>query len=208
MLDITKLGASRRDGETNAPLVQAMNEIDDGSGDTESFGEVAVYGALGVTSLPYPANDAGHAEGVMAAGIGGSNGAVIGARDTRTADVTAQLAPGDTCLHATGDGFDSRVFCKDKVVAIVIGDDMVLSLDRKNQKITISHDGMIFEMKGGPGKQINLSTGGAGIQITERAVFISGQVVLGGRIAAPTNGVAYGVAGPANLVSTNVFIGL
>jgi hypothetical protein len=203
-LDVVTLGASRRDDDTNAALVQAMLEI--GEGESESFGEVAMYGSLGVTALPYPADKSGHAEGVVVRGIANGNGAVVAARDTRTADVTAALKPGETCVHSTGPGFESRTFYKDKLIAHVIGDDFAVVHDGKGEKYSITAFGLHFEMSKRQG--FLLESGGAGISINNGVVHIRGKVILGGMGATPASAVLYGVSGPAAVPALGVFIGL
>jgi hypothetical protein len=203
-MDIVKLAASRRDDETNAPIVQALQEL--GEGDLESFGEVAMYGALGVIALPAPADNDGNAEGVLVDGLANSNGAVIAARDTRTASVAAQMAPGETALVSTGKGFDSRVLCKDRLVAIVIGDDFAVVHDGKGEKYSITAFGLHFEMSKRQG--FLLESGGAGISINNGVVHIRGKVILGGMGATPASAVLYGVSGPAAVPALGVFIGL
>jgi hypothetical protein len=213
-MDVVTLGAASRDEETNAVICQALQHIGEGDTDLEPFGELAMYGALGVAALPAPADASGACEAVIEEGLANSNGAVIAARDTRTADVFAALKPGETCLHSTGKKFESRVFCKDKLVAIVIGDDVAFVIDKKNKKISLSGFGMIFEMSEANG--IVLDAGSAAVTINNGVVHNRGKVILGGMAASPASAVLYapvpvqGVPPAAGLAtpSLGVFIGL
>lgn len=203
-LDVTTLGASSLDPVTNALTVQAVNEVAEGEG--EPFGEGPMYGALGVTARPAPATDDGHASGVVAADLGGQSGAVIAARDTRTTGDVAALGPGETCVHATGPGYEARSFYKDNLIAHIVGDDFVVVQDRKNKRYTVSCFGLAFEMSESGG--IVMESGGAGISIKDGAVHIRGKVILGGMAATPATAVIMGVSGVSGVPAPGVFIGV
>jgi hypothetical protein len=202
-LETVTLGAVVLDEETNAPRVQADMELE--GEDKEPFGEVDLYGALGVTALPHPASEDGHAEGILARGTGNSNGAIVASRDTRTAQTTAELGPGETCVHATGPDFEARTFYKDGVIAHIVDDNFVVVQDAENESYTVAAFGMAIQMsrKGG----IVLETGGAGISIKNGVVHIRGKVILGGMAGSPATAVLYGSAG-FELPAPGVFIGL
>jgi len=206
--DVCTLGAATLDPRTNACVVQAANELGDGD-ELEPFGEVAFYGALGVTAMPAAADDAGSADAVIARGIGGADGAVIASRDVRTADVVAALKPGETCVHATGKGFDARTFYKRQMIANVIGDDFVMMMDRENKKFIISCFGMVFEMSGDKG--ITLTDGSGGVNVKGGTVAVFGNVVLGGLTPNPAQPVLGGPGGTGGACtafpSTRVFLG-
>lgn len=197
-MDIVTLGASKLDAATSAPVVQAVRETGDDT-EAESFGEVPLMCALGVTALPAPATAAGKAEGVIADG-GSLDGVCVGAWDTRQADVAGALQPGETCLHSTGEGFDSRVFCKDGVLALVVGNDVVLTLDRAAGKIQIAGFGGIFEMSA-DGIRMAAPDGKAFIAInTDGTLNLVGTAVtLGGASTVPVAGVTTAIIGASGM---------
>lgn len=201
--DLVKLGVAAR-GDTNLVKCQAVMPLGTNDPDfVEHFGEVDMVSSLGVTALPAPPDSNGDsAEGFIVRNVAGTNGIVVGARDERTADVTAQLAAGETCLHATGRGFDSRVFCKDKSVSMIVGAKAILSV--KESSVSAAAGGSSFSM-GEDGLTLVGPGGKAFISITDDTVHISaGKVLLG---ATPAIGVATGPT-PANGISTSVFVQL
>lgn len=180
MTDIVDLGASKLDERTNALLVQCKSApvgVDDD--EAPDFGETAIFGAGCVTGVPWPKDARGSAQGIIDESLPGTNGAVIGWRDTRVAKVVAELKPGEACLHSTGPEFDSRIFCKDQLVAIVVGNDTTITVDRKNKKISIVGFGCNFSMSEAGG--VAITDGAAMIQIKGGVISLAGQVVLGGR---------------------------
>ena len=117
-LEIAKLGASRL-VDSGLPVVTATNAVT-GDDDVEHFGEVDVYGALGVTARPWPADDAGHAEGIIARGAGNTEGVLLGARDRRSGKIYGALADGDVCLHSTGPKQAAQVLCKEESSTVAL----------------------------------------------------------------------------------------
>lgn len=209
MTDIVDLGSSTLDERTNALLVQGKTtQVGDSEDDAPDFGAMPILGALGVTGRPYPKTADGNAQGVVDDSLPGTNGWVVAARDTRCASVVAELGEGETALHSTGPGFDSRVFCKDQLAAMIVGNDCALVMDRENKKFSISIGGCLLEMSEENG--IVLSQGGAMLQIKDGLARLLGQVVLGGAtplaplLFAPAPVV--GVTGTAN-PAPGVFIG-
>lgn len=201
--DILTLGAAKVDAATGIPMAQAVRDLGkDGSPD-EAFGEVPMLPCLGVTSLPAAADDTGHAEGVILENVGALNGVCVGGRDTRTADVAGQLAPGETCLHSTGPGFDSRAFCKDQLFAAVVGADVAFVMDRKSGKISLAGFGALIEMTAGhialagPGGKCGLLMKSDG----NISVFGVG-VTLGGLTGVPVIGVTNAIRGPAGITGS------
>lgn len=201
--DLVDLGAAKLDPSTNALLVQAKTgPCGTNEDDAPDMGDAPVMCALGVTALPWPSNDNWRAQGVKL-DVPGTNGVIVGARDTRTASVTAEMSAGESCLHSTGPNFESRFFAKDQVAAIVVGDDMAFSMDRKEKQVTISAFGCLFEISEENG--ILLMADGAMLQIKDGTISAVGNVVLGGRN--PTLPVLAGLSGPAGTASPGVFIG-
>lgn len=201
-MDLADIGGSSLDKRTNTLLVQCKSApMGEDENDAPQLGDAPILGALGVTARPWPKDARGTAQGVVAQ-VPGSNGAVIAARDTRSAAVVAQLAPGETCLHSTGKDFDSRFFCKDQHAAIVVGDDTVISVDRKNKKISITGFGASFQISEHSG--ICMAQGGAMIQVKDGIISLMGKIVLGGRNPlAPMAAIVNGAPAPA----PGVFLG-
>lgn len=196
--DIVTLGAAKLADATSAPIVQAVRETgkDD---EAEAFGEVPLMCALGVTALPAPATAAGRAEGLVTDG-GSLDGVCIGAWDTRQADVAGALKPGETCLHSTGEGFDSRVFCKEGVLALVVGNDVVVTLDRAAGKIQIAGFGGIVEMKSS-GITLAAPGGKSFIAINADGTLnlVGTAVTLGGASTTPVAGVTTAIIGASGM---------
>jgi hypothetical protein len=107
---------------------------------------------LGASSLPYPKDDKGYAEAVVATGCGGRDAIVIGARDTRTADTVGALEPGDTVLHSTGPNQAAQVQCREKTRQVLLatkdsgGEGIMLMLDGSAKKVVIMAFGSSIEM--------------------------------------------------------------
>ncbi len=190
MADIVDLGSSTLDPKTNALLVQAK-----GAGvsdeDAPDYGDAPMFCALGVSARPAPANENGSAQGLID-GVPGADGAVVGARDTRSAKVYAELGPGETALHSTGEGFDSRVFCKDQSVSIVVGNDLAHVYDRKAKKVTLAAFGYVVEVSDGDGINLVSASGKASIQIIDDVVIVTGKLCLGGRTIDPSQMIMLG----------------
>jgi hypothetical protein len=198
----TLSGSELRNG---VPVVTAQNPSTD-----ESFGAVNMVSQLGVAALPAESNDDGSCEGVVITPCGGMNAVCVGQTDRRTAGVYGNLSAGDTCLHATGPGAVSQVLCKAKkrqtVLATKGTDDkqMLVVLDGKNDRITITGFGHVIDMSRKDGISLVDSTGKAGIQIKDGTVSVFGEVVLGGRTADPALKIMLGPAtgSPVGGVST------
>jgi hypothetical protein len=177
---VAKLGASQLDPDTRLPKVQAT-EPWTGDEDATPHGNVAVFGALGVTALPAAADDAGHCEAIIAQDVAGLDSAVLATRDERAAGVTAELKGGETCLHSTSKGYDSRVFCKDQLAAMVVGDDAVFTLDRKNGTATIAIGGAALQI-GKDGVIISDKDGNYISLLDGVATIGAGNVMLGKKL--------------------------
>jgi hypothetical protein len=202
-LDLVDLAASGLDEKTNAIWVQCKGApVSDE--DAPDFGRAPFMQALGVSSRPAPATDKGNAQGVMAVGVCGYDGVCIGAHDNRCSSVFGEIKAGETAVHATGENFDSRILLKDQVIALICGNDMILTVDRKNGQIAMNCPGGTFKLSK-DGVFMTDETGTAGIQIKGGSVFITGQVVLGGRV--PSVPVHMGVSAGPGAPAVGVFIG-
>lgn len=190
-MDSGALGYTRVEG--GVPFVQVY---DPASGSRE---DLPMFGALGVTALPFPPemdeddSPSGEwAEGLVSYDVDGFKGVVFGYRDSRGAAIVGNLKPGDTAIHTTGPGKKAQlqlkqaglaaVMCKDSrdkdMVLLMNGKDDEVTLTAFGNHITISRDGIVLGEK----------SGGAGITITKNYVHIRGQVLLGG--AAPNPAMA------------------
>lgn len=186
-IDVALLGVTSLNQVSNLITVEAAVPITDDVDDVERFGAVDYFNALGVTARPAPPNGDGAAEGVVLRNVGGRNGVVVGGRDARTGQVVAELGPGETALHSTGEDFDSRVFCKDQLVSIVVGDDVIVSVDRKNKAIVIAGWGHSVEVSEDNGVLLTESTGQAFLSLKDGEAWLCGSKVKLG--AGPFTGV-------------------
>src|SRR5688572_7572162 len=118
--EIVQLGASSlKDGGARWQCsVGVANDNDD----NVSYGEIGVFQSLGMTSLPWPKDASGSAEGVMLKGVGSKKGVVIAGCDTRSAKVVGKMDPGDSVLHSTGPDQTAqvRVQGKKKSASIIV----------------------------------------------------------------------------------------
>jgi hypothetical protein len=188
--ELIDIGTAKRDPKTNTVLVQAKGaQIGQTADDAPGFDDAPIFGALGITAIPWKADDRGNAQGIADTGIPGHNAVITSIRDARAAGVVEELGPGETAIHSTGPDFDSRVFLKKQSAAIMVGDDCAVVMDRENKRFTVSCFGMHFEMSAANG--ITLTTGPATIQLSGPVASIMGQVVLGGRTPIAT--VLYGL---------------
>lgn len=196
-MDLVDLGGSKLDERTNALLVQCKAApVGDDENEAPGFENTPVFGSVGVTCRHWPKDERGHAQAVLFEELPGSNGVVGGMRDPRVADVVAELGEGESCLHSTGPKFDARVFCKDQLVSIIVGDDTTITVDRKNKKIVISGWGRSIQLSEADG--ISMACDGSLFQMKDGVTCITGKVVLGGRTPfAPVQ------SGPAPVSGTN-----
>lgn len=187
-LDVVKLAASKL-ASTGAALWQAIRPIENDTDDNEPFGEVDVFQGLGLTSFPYPADDNGHAEGVIVTNCGNMNAVCIGARDTRTAAIVGNGKGGDTILHSTGPSQAAQVQCKEEKRQVVLAtknsrdETQALVLDGKNQKFAIAFEGFIIEIDGNS-KTLSMSVpnGACSILMTEKGGNLLGTWTIGGLV--------------------------
>lgn len=204
MADLVDLGASGLDETNNSVWVQCKG-APVSEDEAPDYGKTPYLPCLGVAARPAPATDAGNAQAVVV-DVAGFNGVCIGAHDPRAAKVFGKIGPGETALFSTGDGFDSQVLCKDQLLAMVVGNDMVTVMDRKKKQIAWAVGGYAGNVSEENGWLFLDKSGSAGIQIKNGCVYVFGQVVLGGRTASvPVHmGASAGPGAPA----AGVFIGL
>ncbi len=180
---LVKLGASVLKG--GSAMWQAWSDVKDDTDDIESLGEIPVYQGLGLTSLPFPKNDKGCAEGVALTGVGGRKGVLVGARDTRAGRIVGKMDPGDTVLHSTEgeDVAQVRVQGKKKSASMVVkgkdGKHLMVILDGENGKYQVMVKGACIEVDEN-GDISLLGKGGGGILIQGGDVCINGVLKLPG----------------------------
>jgi len=190
--DVCTLGAATLNSETKVATCEVSREFGV-DGDYEPIGTAPFLMALGLTALPMgPSND-GHAEGVIMSPCGPHNAAIVGATDTRCADVYGEMEPGDTCVHSTGSDSANRarLFCKNGNVALLVGNDVVFVMDRTNSVISLAGFGHSVEISAGNGVLL-AESGGACIQMKGGAInamttgmTIAGACTLGDATAQP-----------------------
>ena len=211
-MQVVKLGASKVDATTGVPMARA--QLDLGDGEVSEYGEIPMLQCLGVTALPAAASpDGSAAEGVVDEELGGLNGTVVGGRDVRSADVAKGLGPGGTAVHSTGadSAKRSQVRCLEDVLALLVGNDSVVSMDRGADLFQIAFGEALIEINGGK-IRIVAKGGKAGILIDGESgslCLFGAQVILGGLNFPPAPGVTnvlYGPAGIAGVPATGVHI--
>ncbi|MCA9624734.1 MAG: hypothetical protein KC731_37180 [Myxococcales bacterium] len=204
--EIVQVGQGKRHPESGHVIAHAVMPITNDVDDVEDFGEIDIFGQLGCTAMPWGKDDNGANEGFVCRNAANTDGILIGVRDDRTTDAYAELGPGETCLHATGPDFNSRVFCKEQLISLVVNDNVVFSMDAKtNRAITLSGFGCLLEMSEENGLMLVGKGGKAMIHLMENGtIWIKGDIVLLG----PTPGVpasAVQVSTSPGTVSTTVF---
>jgi hypothetical protein len=172
---IAGLGAAEsRDGVVVAQAQDSLDSEDVAGGeelDVEPLGEVDVFGALGVTAIPYPATPEGRAEGVVVSPCGGLSAVCVAARDTRGADKTGNMKPGDVTLATTHPKSKAQWQCCGELNQAVgyvedsDGDTMLVQVDGQAKTLTLSIPNQMIVMKKGDG--ITLTVGAATIKISE-----------------------------------------
>lgn len=182
MARVVTLGAGQCDPTTGAPVVRVGQDI--GDDELSDYGETPMVQALGITAIPAATTDEGHAEGILLEDIGGLNGVVIGGRDTRTADITGTMGPGETCVHSTGFPTESQsaVHLKEDLASIVVGNDLVFSLDRGTETVTLSAFGHCVQVDAS-GIKLADKSGSCWIELADGKVNIVGTTsIYGGAV--------------------------
>jgi hypothetical protein len=194
MPDIISLGAAKtyepNTGNYSIPQASIRRVINPNDpSDVEDFGSLPIACALGVTALPAAADETtgACAEGVLIENVGGMNGVVAAAWDVRCSEVAGQMSPGDTALHSTGGtaAKRSRVFCKEDSASIIVGNDMVLTLNRGGEEVTLAAWGNLIQITPDAVKISQGTTALAWIEIKGGAISLVGSVNVGGTAALP-----------------------
>lgn len=186
--DLVDIGACTLGDKTKALLAQCKGPpVGDDETDAPDYGDTPVFSALGVTSMPYPKTAEGNAQGVVALGVPGCDGALIGMRDTRTAKIVGNLKPGDTVLHSTGPKEAAQVQLKEdqQIAAIVTkdssGNTVALNLDGLGDQVQLITPWGYLEYSKANGVVITDETGKCAIQMKNGIGSLMGTWVLGGR---------------------------
>lgn len=181
--ELVMLGAATL--KAGSPLWQGSVPIGNDNDDVQSYGECPVYQALGVTSLAYPKDANGHAEGVLLTQVGNKKAIYIGGRDTRNAKVVGKGDPGDTILHSTGPNQAAQFRAQEKkrMGSIVVqdkdGKHQVFALDGENKKAQLFVNGAAIEIDDS-GDITLAGAGGASILIQGNEIVLNGVLRLPG----------------------------
>jgi hypothetical protein len=192
-MDLCTLGAAtivNATGQYGLPRANCQRVIDDTAENdeqAEDLGDASIACALGVTALPAPPDDTGAAEGIFDVDVAGQAAIVVAAWDARSREVAGQMSPGDTCLHGTHSDATKRAkfFAKEDVAAIVVGNDIVLSLDRGGNTVTLAAFGHVLQVSKDSGILIAEKSGGNWIELKGGNNSIVGPTVIGGAGAGP-----------------------
>lgn len=152
MSDWCELGTATLDPASKALFVQCKGAPVDADGTAPDYGKAPMMCALGLTALPFPATENGAAEGLSDTSIPGLDGAIIAARDARTASVVGKGEPGDTILHATNPDPVAQIQLKGvkRQVAALSRDSkgktQLFLLDGMNDKAQLAVSGALIEI--------------------------------------------------------------
>ena len=212
-IDIVTAGAASRNANTNVITVDVGREtgLD---GEIEPLGNAPMVQCLGVSAMPAAPDAAGHADVVVMSPCGPYQSAILGGSDTRCADVAGKLKAGETAIHNTGgtETTRSRAFFKENCASIIVGNDLVLMLDRKNSKITITGFGHMFEMSTANGISLMTKGGKAAIHLQDNGTIdiMAPTINFGGALSmsTPATAVLCGVSGITGIPSTAVGAGV
>ena len=190
ILDIVELGTSLV--KEGVALWQGITSISEEEGDDEPMGESDVFQSLGISSMPFPSDDAGFCEGLCVREIAGRDTCFLGARDTRSAAIVGNLKPGDTVMHSTGPQQAAQVQCKEDKRQVLMatkdknGKTMMVMLDGTTGKFQVVLPKMIFEMDSATGNFL-FNNSKCSILVQGDTIALDGTVVAGGRIPDPVN---------------------
>lgn len=188
ILDLIQIGASKL--LEGVALWQGYTKSSDDDADKEPLDDGDVMQGLGLTSMPYPADDDGFAEGVCARGVGGKDVIWLGARDTRSAAIVGNAKPGDTILHSTGPEQAAQVQCKEsqRLVGMFTkssgGKSMVCALDGSTDQFNLILAGMAMQFNARDGTVTIANGKGATLLMQGDTVTVSKLSVGGTPVSA------------------------
>lgn len=180
-LEIIDIGFAELDSETKDLKIQGMANL--GS----SYDNTIVMSALGLTSMPYPADDSGNAQMAIAKDISGVDAVCLGATDTRVASIVGNLKSGDTVLHSTGPNQSAQIQLKEdkKQACIVTKNDNLkdfgLFIDGKKNSLTLTvPGGGMISIDSDNGVVLSSESGEASIQLKGGNIVFNGNLMLNG----------------------------
>jgi hypothetical protein len=177
-MEVVELGASGLESSGTVWATCKGPPVDEN--DAPDYGKAPLAFALGFAARPWRKTDKGFAQGYLFEATG-YNGVVVGANDPRTASTYGDLGEGETAVFATGEAFDSRAIFGDKVLSLIVGDNMVLQIDRNEQQAILSCPGGTLKISADNGALLCDQSGKAMVHLQDGVAMIGGQVVLGGR---------------------------
>ncbi len=182
--NLVNLGAAELDPATKALRVQCKGEPVDEDGTAPDYGMAAAFCALGLTVKPWPADKNGSAEGIAATDVPGMDGALVGARDVRCANVVGNLKDGDVCLHSVGPQHKAQIQLKEtkRQVAVLSedsdGETQMILLDGTANKYTVAVSGAVIEIDK-KGVASIIAADGSGLVVGNGGVRILGKLTVG-----------------------------
>jgi hypothetical protein len=175
----------------------------------EDLGTIPIAFGVGFVGLPLAPDANGKAE-VVTLPAGGFTGMAVGGRDSRCKDVLGAMAGGETAMFSTGPDATkrSKVFCKEDVAAILVGNDTGVTIDRGKGLLTVTLNGKPrIQIKNGADKIIiSPVSGKCWIEVTADQVNICGKVAIGNAgaqalvMATPTVAAITTLAGAMNSI--------
>lgn len=182
--DWCELGTFFLDEASKSLFVQCKGGAVDDDGTAPDYGSVPMMCALGITAFPYPATKDGAVEAIALRDVPGLDGAVVAARDTRSAKIVGNGKPGDTVVHTTGPQQAAQLQLKEEkrqgalLTKTGAGKTIMLLLDGDAEVVQLTHAGAMFQME--KNGDVSLLNGhGAGILIQGKNIHFLGNPVLG-----------------------------
>lgn len=213
--------SSIRDAATKSILLNLGNVIDE---DPES-GEAEYWQHVGFVSRPAKAKTANGKAAAQAVVLRtGGRDAVVATRDLRGQEIAGQLAEGEVCLYAIGEGEGQpRIILKadgsinlytregntstGQGMGIFVnpGEDSITLMNSRGHGIKIDADGL--KLMAGSGAGITLDAAGGAKMISTGLTQVDGGSVVIGSMAVPgVNSAITGVTGIAGKPSLKVLI--
>ena len=209
--EIVRIGHAALEGAARRVFARGWLDVGEDEDETEPYGQVAMAGSLGVTSMPADPDDNGEsARGLMMRGISGTIGLIAAAWDSRSSDIVGLLDKGDTCLHSTGSGFGSRLFMKNGAVELIVTGDnnnepaTIITLNQAEGSLQVFFGGHALEMTSGPSGKLRYDhpSGQSGVTIDAGRIHLRGKVDVGD---APSLPISTG-ASPAVVTNSSIRI--
>ena len=201
-LKLAVLNAGEKDSETNAPVAEAFVPMRDDATDESAripIGRSPMMCALGLTAMPWAPDESGHAEAIVAENVGGLPGVVIASWDTRAHAMCANLKPGDVVVHSVGPNQAAQLQLKEGKRQVVLStthkdkkEQLLIIADGNSGKIQILANGAMWEINKQGETNFCSPNGQNGITVSNKNVWIRGEVLLGGSSANPAQCIMLG----------------